>query len=206
MKSATRLLAIVGSQRKNGNSYLLTRFVLKSAGTDYRIIQLAEKNIRYCNLCGQCVEDDCVLRDDFDSILKEMKKADGIVFAFPKYLFVGSKLLAFLERLDTVCHMRKHKGYEHSGLESGYKLFPDDKPFCVFALSGTGEIEEETLKIFADYVGFLGLRLVPSDKPPHSGVVIKAGDKKGDVLKNAEAIVQCRVLVDTLIGSVGKKL
>ena len=43
-----RLLAIIGSQRKDGNSYLLAKEALKSVQeTNYEIIQLAEKKIKF---------------------------------------------------------------------------------------------------------------------------------------------------------------
>lgn len=101
MKSKVSLLAIVGSQRKEGNSYHLVRTVLDSLPVSHKTVQLAEKNIGFCTLCERCKDGgDCILQDDFNDILKEMQAADGIVFSLPKYLFVSSKFLAFLERLD----------------------------------------------------------------------------------------------------------
>ena len=63
MKSKAKLLAIIGSQRTNGNSYLLAKTVLDSIEADYEIIQLADKKIEFCNLCEKCVSNDCVLED-----------------------------------------------------------------------------------------------------------------------------------------------
>jgi len=85
-----RLLAIIGSQRKNGNSYSLAKAVLDSVSVDSDIVQLADREIRFCTVCEKCVNGDCVLRDDFNEILTEMQKADGIVFVLPKYLFSSS--------------------------------------------------------------------------------------------------------------------
>jgi multimeric flavodoxin WrbA len=58
MKPKAKVLAIIGSQRKNGNSYLLARVVLKSVEADYEIIQLADKEIEFCNLCEECINKD----------------------------------------------------------------------------------------------------------------------------------------------------
>jgi multimeric flavodoxin WrbA len=66
-----KLLAIISSQRKDGNSYLLAKKVPESAETDYEIIQLAEKVIEFCNLCEECAKGDCVLEDDFNQILEK---------------------------------------------------------------------------------------------------------------------------------------
>lgn len=166
MRSNVKLLAIIGSQRKNGNSYLLTKAVLESAEANYEIIQLANKKIEFCNICEKCIDNDCVLEDDFNSILEKMKSADGIVFGFPKYLFTASKFLCFLERLATVDHMRKNAGCKITFKNPNYRLFSEEKPFCIFVLSGTGKVEKETLEIVTEYIGDLGLRLIPHDQPP----------------------------------------
>ena len=198
VKSKVSLLAIVGSQRKNGNSYHLTKTVLESLPVCYKTIQLAEKNIGFCTLCEQCKDgSDCILQDDFNEILKEMQGADGIVFSFPKYLFVGSKFLAFLERLDTLVHMRRHGGYEPKAEKSNSELF-SMKPFCIFLTSGTGHVENEILRIAEEYIEALGLKPVFSDQTPHLGVNVKTGDAKG-VLHNKEAIEECREVVARMV-------
>jgi multimeric flavodoxin WrbA len=204
MRTKAKLLAITGSQRKNGNSYFLTKTVLNSAETNYEIIQLADKKLEFCNICEKCINSDCVLNDDFNGIVEKMKSADGIVFAFPKYLFAASKFLCFLERLATVDHMRKHAGYEITFKNPDYRLFSDEKPFCIFVLSGTGKVEKETLKIVAEYIKDTGLKPISHDKPPFLGVSVKAGDTKGEVLKNKEAIEECKKLTEKLVDSIAK--
>lgn len=162
----TKLLVIVGSHRKNGNSYSLAKAVLESIDVDYDVIQLADKQIEYCDLCGECVDKDCVLEDDVNDILAEMKRANGIVFAFPKYLVTPSKFLAFLERLATIVHMRRHMDYSGPVKNPDYRLFSGQKPFCAFALSGTGKFNEGNLRIVTEYIESLGLRPVSHDRSP----------------------------------------
>jgi multimeric flavodoxin WrbA len=203
MKS--KLLAIVGSQRKNGNCYLLTRKLLESVDADHEIIQLADKRIEFCNICEKCINSDCVLEDDFNQILESMKKADGIVFAVPKYLFFPSKFVCFLERLADVEHMRRHSGYKRTFVNPEYRLFSDKKPFCIFAVSGEGTIEKETLKIVAENIEDLGLRLVRHDLSPFLGVSIKGGEDIGEVYSNKEGIEECRRLAVKLIDSIKKR-
>ncbi|MDH5450440.1 MAG: flavodoxin family protein [Candidatus Bathyarchaeota archaeon] len=200
MKSRPNLLAIVGSQRSNGNSYALTKVVLDSEDANYQIVQLADKKIEFCNICEKCISDDCPLEDDFNQVLEKMKHADGIVFVIPKYLFVPSKFLCFLERLDTIDHMRKHAGYERTFKNPDYSLFTE-KPFCMFVTSGTGNVEEQTLKIVADYIQVLGLRPIRYNNPPFLGISVKAGDRKGEVLGNEQGITECKRLVEKLINS-----
>jgi multimeric flavodoxin WrbA len=205
MSTKPKLLAIVGSQRRNGNCYALAKFTLESASSNSRIIQLADKRIEFCILCEKCVHEDCVLTDDLNQILAEMKKADAIIFIFPKYLLASSKFLAFLERLDTIVHMRKHKGYKHTFTEPSYKLLPKQQPFCVFALSGTGRFKKDTVRTVVEYIESLGLTLVSHDYPPFIAVNVRAGDQKGEVLKNEAALKQCRELTKKVVVSIKRK-
>ncbi len=199
-----KLLGIVGSQRKDGNSYLLAREVLDSLGVDYEIVQLADKNFQFCTVCEECVSKDCVLDDDFDEVFGKMKDADGFVFSVPKYLFAASKFLCFLERLCTVRHMRKHGGYSVNPQSLEFKLFSGEKPFCIFVVSGTGEVDDQMLKVVADYIEATGLKLVHHDKAPFVAVNVKAGDDRGEVLKNKEATEECKHLARKVVDSINR--
>jgi multimeric flavodoxin WrbA len=194
-----KILALVGSHRRNGNSYSLVKKVLESTGVDHEIVQLADKKIQFCTLCEKCIEEDCVLEDDVNGILKKMLKADGFVFAVPKYLDAPSKYLAFLERLDTIVHMRRHLGYSGLPKNPDYALIPGGKPFCLFALSGRGKFSKKDLRTIVDYTESLGLRLVKHDLPPFVAVNVKAGDEKGEVLENQKAVDQCEDLVRKVV-------
>jgi len=201
MKSKGKLLAIIGSQRKNGNSYILAKTVLDSIDADYEIAQLAEKKIEFCDLCGKCLKSDCVLDDDFNQILERMKSVDGMIFVVPKYIFLASKFLCFLERLATIRHMRQHVGYNTTAKNPDYRLFTKTL-FCVLVGSGRGTVEEEILRIVVHYTKDLGLVLVPHDLPPFLGVSIKSGDAIGEVLKNREGVEECKKLVVKLVASI----
>lgn len=202
MSMKAKLLAIVGSHRKNGNCYALAKSILESTSSKSRIIQLASKKIEFCILCEECVHGDCVLADDLNEILAEMKKADAFMFVFPKYLLASSKFLAFLERLDTIVHMRKHKGYKHTFTEPNYRLFPKQQPFCVFALSGTGRFKKEIVRTVVEYIESLGLTLVSHDQTPFVAVNVRTGDEKGEVLKNRAGLKQCSELTKKVIDSI----
>ena len=196
-----RLLAITGSHRRNGNSYALSKAVLDSLDCEHTIIQLAEKEIGFCTICEECVDKGCVLEDDLDEVLGEMEGSDGLIFAVPKYLSAPSKFMAFLERLATLVHMRRHLGYGGPQVNPDYVLFKGGKPFCVFALSGRGEFDESALRTVVDYLEYLGLTLVSHDQPPFIAVNLRAGNVKGEVLENKEAVEQCRELVRDVMAS-----
>lgn len=200
-----KILAITGSQRKNGNSYLLAEAILKSTSCKTTIIQLSDKKINHCTVCGECVNKDCILDDDLHEIMEKMSEADGIIFVIPKYLLAPSIFTAFLERLATITHMRKHEGYGGGVVNPEYSLYQGLKPFCVFALSGRGEFNEELLTHIVRHTEYLGLKLVKHGSPPYIAVNILAGDNKGEVLNNKEAISQCKALCEKLITTLHKK-
>ena len=199
-----RLLAITGSHRMDGNSYALSEAVLDSLDCDASIIQLADREIAFCTVCEECVDRECVLEDDLNEILEEMRRSDGVIFAVPKYLSAPSKFMAFLERLASIVHMRKHMGYGGPPVNPDYKLFPEGKPFCVFALSGTGRFDEDALRTVVEYIEYLGMTPVHHEHPPHIAVNVTAGDVKGGVLGDREAVEQCRNLVKKLMISAGQ--
>jgi len=199
------IFAVIGSHRRNGNSYSLVKKVFESTGVDHEIVQLADKKIQFCTLCEKCMEDDCVLEDDVNGIIRKMLKADGFVFAVPKYLGAPSKFLAFLERLDTITHMRRHMSYSGPPKNPDYALIPGGKPFCLFALSGRGKFSKKDLHTIVDYTESLGLRLVKHDLPPFIAVNVKAGDEKGEVLENKKAVDQCEGLVRRVVMLAGKR-
>ena len=197
-----RLLAITGSHRSDGNSYALSRAVLDSLDCESSIIQLASKKIEYCTICEECVDEDCVLDDDLYEMIGAMERADGVIFTVPRYLSAPSKFMAFLERLSSIVHMRKHGGYGGPPVNPNYELFPGEKPFCVFALSGRGEYNEEALRTVVEYIEYLGMRTVYPERPPGLVAIVKAGDSKGEVLENVEAIETCTTLARKLLASV----
>ena len=99
-----KVLGIVGSPRKNGNTEILTKHALKAAaeeGLDTEIIRLAGLDIRPCNACMVCVsEKRCPIKDDMLPIYNRMKEADALILASPVY-FAGATALirALMERV-----------------------------------------------------------------------------------------------------------
>jgi len=80
-----------------------------------KILELAELKIEPCiAVCapaGTCGKEPfkCVLKDDLQMVFDEMKLADGILIASPRYFIVPSKLQALIERLYCVNYMTRSK-------------------------------------------------------------------------------------------------
>ncbi|MFH1722294.1 MAG: flavodoxin family protein [Candidatus Altiarchaeota archaeon] len=97
-----KVLGISGSHRK-GNTDFLVKYALgkcEKSGLQTSFISLAEKDIGFCRDCDFCRKHDvCVIDDDLNPILEEMKKSDAIIVGSPVY-FGGmtGKLKAVLDR------------------------------------------------------------------------------------------------------------
>jgi multimeric flavodoxin WrbA len=98
-----KAIGIVGSPRKNGNTELLTAHALKAIaeeGLDTELIRLAGLEIKPCNACLLCQnEERCPIEDDLFPIYLKMKEADSIILASPVYYGSATALLkALIER------------------------------------------------------------------------------------------------------------
>jgi multimeric flavodoxin WrbA len=86
-----KILIIVSSPRKGGNSELLCDEFAKGAreaGGEVEKLSLADKKIACCSGCGACAESQlCVKKDDMAGILDKMVEADAIVLSTPVYFY-----------------------------------------------------------------------------------------------------------------------
>jgi multimeric flavodoxin WrbA len=92
-----KVIGIVGSPRKNGNTELLTKHTLKAIseeGLNTELIRLAGLEIKSCTACMACKEQEiCSIKDDLFSIYLRMKEADGIILASPVYYGSATSLI-----------------------------------------------------------------------------------------------------------------
>ncbi len=107
-----KVVAIIGSPRKNGNTEQLAAHTLKAVaeeGIETEIIPLAGKDIRPCNACLACTDSgECSINDDLQPVYQKMAEADGIILASPVYYGSCTALLkALIERAG---YMSRAKG------------------------------------------------------------------------------------------------
>jgi len=86
-----KIVGILGSPRKNGNTEILLDVALEEAkanGFMVSKIALRDKKIAPCKGCSKCAETGkCVTKDDMQAIYKKMLEADGIIWASPVYFW-----------------------------------------------------------------------------------------------------------------------
>jgi len=200
-----RILGVSGSNRRDGNSYLLLKEVFSDLSShETKIIQAAELDIKPCEVCFEvCAKKpfQCVIEDDFKKLLNEMKLADGIVIACPFYFYMPSKFQPVLERLSCLDYFTEEK--------HGKGLSPlANKPCALIAVSASGSSFNafQTLHHLQEFALMLQMRPVTTNSWPFIGLSAKSGEmEKGAILKEKESIKMVKELVQLLITEVEKQ-
>lgn len=99
------VLGISGSPRKEGNTAILVKEVLKHIRGRKKFVSLAELNINPCDSCDKCWKEkiECVINDDILWILREMKKCAAIIFGSPCYFgMVSAQLKMLIDRTVSI--------------------------------------------------------------------------------------------------------
>jgi multimeric flavodoxin WrbA len=118
-----KILALIGSYRKNGNTSQVVSLVCEGlqkqaaeAGVPLEIetLYLGHLDIGFCRGCRACFdrgEDKCPLKDDLQAVKAKMKAADGILVATPVYVSDVSGITKnWIDRLAHVCHRPEFAG------------------------------------------------------------------------------------------------
>jgi len=109
-----RVIGIVGSPRKNGNTEILMKEVLKvarEAGCETEMFLMSGKQVAPCDACGTCFQTgSCVVQDDMQELYEMMERADAIVFGSPVYFgSVSAQKKAVMDRMFALLRRRALK-------------------------------------------------------------------------------------------------
>jgi multimeric flavodoxin WrbA len=89
-----KIIAFLGSPRKNGNTELLLHEVIKgieASGYPVKTFNLNSMHISPCQDCGGCDHTgECIVKDDMSEIYPEIRAADRIILASPIFFFALS--------------------------------------------------------------------------------------------------------------------
>lgn len=116
-----KVIGIVGSPRRNGNTEALTKHALQpveAEGIDTELIRLADIEIKPCNACMVCLkEENCPIKDDLLPVYEKMKEAQGIILASPVYF--GSATPQIKALMDRSGYLARHNKNAFSGKVGG---------------------------------------------------------------------------------------
>ena len=98
-----RILAVIGSPRRNGNTHILVSRIAEGANAAGAIVDelfLGELTIRECDGCHACWKGkECSKDDDMREIYARIIQSDTIIFGTPVYWYGPTALMkAFIDR------------------------------------------------------------------------------------------------------------
>jgi multimeric flavodoxin WrbA len=177
-KDMKKVLILLGSPRKKGNSALLAEKIArgaKSKGALIESVQLHDLHISPCKSCYACQTPSskgCSINDDMQPIYKSMLEAEAWVIASPVYWFTMSA--------QTKLWMDRCLAF------SAYGKDPFAGKKIAIAMSYGGEDPFDSgcvnaLRTFQDAYGYVGARII--------GIVYGSGMKAGEIKAN-EALMK----------------
>ena len=98
-----RILAVIGSPRRNGNTHILVSKIVEGAKAKGAVVDelfLGDLNIRECDGCHACWKGkECSKDDDMRDIYPAINRSDVIIFGTPVYWYGPTALMkAFIDR------------------------------------------------------------------------------------------------------------
>ena len=156
----TKVIVILGSPRRNGNSATLAEQVVagaKKAGATvdtYFIHGMDIKACDACDICRESMEAECVINDDMQELYPKLRQADALVIASPIYWFtVSTQTKLFMDR----CYaLGDEEEYAMKGKRIGIVLtYGDSDPFNSGAVNAIRTFQDAYRYVGADMVGMV---------------------------------------------------
>lgn len=103
----SKIVILVGSMRKDGNTALLAQSFAKGASKNniVELVSVADYRINPCIGCNSCfkrADNLCFQNDDMTKIYGKLKDADIVAVASPVYFYgISAQLKAIIDRLHT---------------------------------------------------------------------------------------------------------
>jgi multimeric flavodoxin WrbA len=159
-KKSRKVVIVLGSPRKKGNSAILAAQVAagaKAAGAEVESFYLHGMDIEPCSACEGCHKGKgrrCVIKDDMQLLYPKLRAADALVIASPVYWFtVSAQTKLFMDR----CYaLGQPEGHGLKGKRIGIVLtYADADPFSSGAVNALRMFQDGFRYIGADIVGMV---------------------------------------------------
>jgi multimeric flavodoxin WrbA len=179
----SKILIVLGSPRKKGNSATLGAKVAEAAiadGAEVETVYLNGLNIKPCQGCEKCQQESfigCAIEDEMNQLYSKLQNADLIVVASPIYWFnMSAQTKIFIDRLYAVGVGQKNilKGKNFAFILS----FADPDPFVSGAVNA--------LRSFQDICRYLGANI--------EGMVYGSASGAGEIKQNQKVMEEAALL------------
>ncbi len=189
-KTQKRVVVILGSPRKKGNSATLAGQIVRgveSMGAKAETVYLNGLNIKPCQGCYACRKKDggcCAVDDDMQSIYPKLIESDAWVIASPVYWFtMSAQTKIFMDRCFAMFNEDSKKSPFYKKRIAIAMSYGDDDPFasgCVNAL-----------RCFQDAYRYVGAKIV--------GMVYGSAEEPGEIASNTELMKRAEELGKKLV-------
>ena len=170
-----KILGVLGSPRKNGNTHILVSKILEGAkeeGATGELLFLNNLNIRECDGCHACWEGkQCSKNDDMHTLNPKIVESDVIVFGTPVYWFGPTALMkGFIDRFVYFnCPENRLKIKDKSAVIA--VPFEEEHP----------ETADLVIRFFEKSLQYLQMNLIGK-------VLVPGVSKKGDILHKKDSL------------------
>ncbi|MDO8472723.1 MAG: flavodoxin family protein [Dehalococcoidia bacterium] len=199
-----KVLGIVCSPRKKGNTEVLVKEALDSArslGAETEVVRVSDISITPCDGCGSCLTTaKCKIKDDMQGVYARLLASDGIIFGSPVYFWdVTAQAKIIIDRTYAFRRERLLRNKvagavivgRTAGLSSAFTTF--NNFFNLQRMIPARSIGPRTAEELAGERG---------------GLAIAYANKRGDVSKDNKAMAEARALgraVVETITALGKR-
>jgi multimeric flavodoxin WrbA len=179
-----KVLGIIGSPRKDGNTDIMVTEALKTAsenGAETEKTYLSDLDLKPCDGCKTCFETgECHICDDLMTIYRQVKSADGLILGCPVYFHhVTAQMKLFIDRA----------GYLN--LARGRTDFKNKVAGVVVVAGGTGH--HSTIEELLSFVTTCRMNI------PYMGWVAGTASKKGEIAQKTSSIDRVRELATAVV-------
>ena len=186
-----KVLVLLGSPRKKGNSAILTEAIIKGAeaqGASVETLYMHGMDIKPCQSCYACQQKDsegCAIDDDMQTVYPKLIEADAWVISSPVYWFtMSAQTKLWLDRCFALSSYGPNPFQKKIAIAMAYG---DTDPFnsgCINAL-----------RTFQDCFNYAGAEI--------SGMVYGSAINAGDMNENAALLEKAEDLGKKLVRIVG---
>lgn len=171
-----KVLMLLGSPRKNGNSALLAERIgaaASSAGAEVESLFINAMNIKPCQACWKCQRPDakgCAIKDDMQQVFPKLVAADAWVISTPVHWFnMSTQTKLWMDRCFALARYGEHPFRKRIALAITYG---DTDPFSSGAVNA--------LRCFQDSFKYVGATI--------AGIVYGSATTAGEIGSNAAAL------------------
>jgi multimeric flavodoxin WrbA len=182
-----KVLILLGSPRKNGNSATLAERIAAGAelaGAQVESLFINGMDIKPCQACWKCQNPDskgCVIKDDMQQVYPKLVEAHAWVIATPVHWFnMSTQTKLWMDRCFALPRYKENPFRKKVGIAITYG---DTDPFSSGAVNA--------IRCFQDSFKYAGAKI--------TGVVYGSATKPGDIKKNKEALAAAENLGKKLV-------